>query len=174
MDEYCEFYEGAVSRIPVVRIKPREYRQTCPFSDRGRCIIHAQKPAVCAIYPLSRMTNIQTNEFFYVLQPATCGNQNQSQTIREWLSDFSILDEEDVTILWHQKSMELSNILRDIYSKYNFNTEDITIILFLTLYVKYDLEQDFMPQFEANCGEALEIVRRLATIDIEEGGDSDA
>jgi hypothetical protein len=36
------------------------------------------------------------------------------------------------------------------------------------------LEQDFMPQFEANCAEALEIVRRLATIDIEEGDDLDA
>ena len=168
MDEYCEFYEGSVSRIPIVRIKPREYRQTCPFSDRGRCIIHAQKPAVCALFPLSRISNVQENDFYYVVQPATCGNMNQTQTVRQWLDEFTILDEEDITILWHKKSMELSNILRELYGTHNFNTEDITIILFLTLYFKYDLKQDFRTQFAANCEEALEIAGKLYSVKQEE------
>ena len=38
---YCETYEGRDSKIPVVRIKPREYRRTCPFAGKNGCLIHA-------------------------------------------------------------------------------------------------------------------------------------
>jgi len=82
LEECCEVYVGESSKLPVVRIKPREYRNTCPFATKGGCRIHAVKPAVCALFPLGRMTHAETNEFSYFLQPATCGNTNQSQTVR--------------------------------------------------------------------------------------------
>ena len=47
---YCEWYEGNDSKFPVVRIKPREYRETCPLNDKGLCIVQSVKPFVCAAY----------------------------------------------------------------------------------------------------------------------------
>jgi hypothetical protein len=41
LEEYCETYEGADSKLPIVRIKPREYRRTCPFAKKEGCLIHA-------------------------------------------------------------------------------------------------------------------------------------
>ena len=165
MGDYCEFYEGQTSKVPVVRIKPKTYQKTCPFLKQSRCQLHPTfKPAVCAIFPLGRMTEFKSGEFNYFLQPAKCGGLKQSQTVREYLSEFPILEEEEIAIMWQKKLGEMSMIMRETYEKANFNHEDITIILFLTLYVKYDLERDFLPQFLANCEEALAIVRTFATI----------
>ncbi|MCL2698157.1 MAG: hypothetical protein FWE74_08765 [Oscillospiraceae bacterium] len=110
------------------------------------------------------MTIAQTNEFTYFLQPNPCENKEQSQTIRQWLSEFSILEKENITILWHKSMGELSMILRDIYEKHALNHDAINSKLFSILYLCYDLEQDFMPQFEKNCEEALMVVEKIANI----------
>jgi Fe-S-cluster containining protein len=161
LEEYCEFYEGADSKVPIVRIKPKEYRKTCPFCEKGRCSIQPIKPVVCALFPLGRMTNFGSKEFSYFLQPVPCGNKNQTQTVREWLTEFSILNEEEFTILWHEKVGEISAILREVYGKIDFNHDGINAVLFLILYVRYDLEKEFIPQFTANCGEALRIAEKI-------------
>jgi Fe-S-cluster containining protein len=164
IDDYCEFYEGQVSKVPVVRIKPKEYRKTCPFCKAGKCIIHAQKPAVCALFPLGRMTNSETKEFTYFKQEGICGNQTQTHTVREWLSMFDMIEDEPITILWHQKIGELSEMLCRIYKNLDFNHDAINSMLFINLYLRYDLEQDFLPQFEANCDEALRLVKEIEKI----------
>ena len=158
--KYCESYEGADSKVPIVRIKPKEYRRTCPFST-GKCLIHPVKPAVCALYPLGRMTNGETKEFTYFLQPTTCGNNNQTQTVRQWLDDFSILDEEIFNILWHQKIMEIAKVVRTIYEATETNHETIFLMLLMNLYVIYNLEIDFMPQFIENSNIALEMLTKM-------------
>ena len=162
LSKYCEMYEGRDSKLPLVRIKPREYRGTCPFAKKEGCRIHAVKPAVCALFPLGRMTDVRTNEFSYLLQPVTCGNNNQTQTVRQWLVGFSMLEEEGFTMMWHKKAGELSTVLRDIYSRSTSNHETINAGLFVILYLQYDLSGEFMPQFEDNCDEALRIIRAIS------------
>jgi hypothetical protein len=110
------------------------------------------------------MTIAQTNEFTYFQQPNPCGNKEQSQSVRQWLQEFSILEEENITILWHQKMGELSMILREVYDKHALNHEAINSKLFSILYLKYDLERDFMPQFAENCEEAMGIVKKIESI----------
>jgi len=157
--EYFEFYEGGVSKVPVVRIKPKEYRRICPFSDKGRCIIHAVKPAVCALFPLGRMTDAKTGELTYILQDVPCGNKNQTQTVREWLNGFSLLDDEEFITLWHKTVGEISDIIIGLRKKsVDYNSDLINTMLFLHWYAMYDTEVDFMPQFTENC----EITLRLA------------
>jgi len=104
------------------------------------------------------MTDARTNEFTYFMQPVKCGNKKQTQTIRQWLGDYSMLDEEGFTVLWHQKGGEISCILRDVYEKITFSHDAILSALLVILYFRYDLENDFMPQFTANCSETLRIV----------------
>ena len=52
-------------------------------------------------------------------------------------------------------------IMHEIYDKFNFNHDAINTMLFLNLYVFYDLEQEFMPQFVKNCEEALRVVKKI-------------
>jgi hypothetical protein len=164
LEKYCETYKGENSKMPIVRIKPKAYQQTCPFLKKGICLIQPAKPAVCALFPLGRMTNFETNEFVYFLQSTTCGNQNQEQTVRDWLGEFNIADDEHITTLWHHKKGEMSLILKKVYERFNLNHNDINAILLLTLYVMYDLERDFMPQFERNLEEAFKFVKSIASV----------
>ena len=161
LSDYCETYEGKDSKIPIVRIRPREYRRTCPFAKKDGCLIHPVKPAVCALFPLGRMTDARTNEFTYFLQPVSCGNKKQTQTVRQWLDGFSMLEEERFTVMWHQKVGELSGILRKVYSNISFIHDAIYSALSVLLYLQYDLGADFMQQFMDNCAEALRIVEQL-------------
>ena len=158
LGKYCNIYEGPESKIPVVRIKPLENKRKCPFVKKDGCIIQPVKPAICALYPLGRMTNEEKNELTYFVQPTTCGNKKHTQTIRQWLAEFSILNEEDFTILWHQKLNEISGILRELYSKTSFNHDTINSVLAMNLYIFYDLEKDFLPQFTHNCEEILRLI----------------
>ena len=162
LSEYCEIYEGKESKIPIVRIKPREYRRTCPFAKKEGCLIHPIKPAVCALFPLGRMTVATTKEFTYFMQPVSCGNKKQIQTVRQWLDDFSMLDEEGFTVMWHQNIGEISTTLKDVYNKISFNHDIINSMLAANLYISYDLNKDFMLQFTANCAEALRMVNIIA------------
>ena len=56
LKKYCETYIGNSSRVPIVRLKPIGKRRRCPFLKNSKCVIHAAKPSVCAIYPLGRYT----------------------------------------------------------------------------------------------------------------------
>lgn len=160
--DYCEAYEGPDSKVPIVRIKPREYRRTCPFAKKEGCLIHPVKPAVCALFPLGRMTDARTNEFTYFMQPVSCGNKKQVQTVRQWLDGFSMLEEESFTVMWHQKVGELSEILREIYNRISINHDAIHFGLLALLYLQYNLEADFEPQFMENCNEALKLVEMIS------------
>ena len=160
LKEYCEVYEGSGSKIPVVRIRPREYRQTCPFSGKDGCRVYPARQAVCFLFPLGRMTNPGASEFIYFLQDVPCGYKNQSQTVRQWLGAF--LEEEPINLFWHAQIMKLMTILNEIYDKYSVSHDPINQLLFMNLYVFYDLEKDFMPQFKENSDAAIEIVREIS------------
>ena len=161
--EYCESYEGADSKMPIVRIKPRAWRGTCPFAGKEGCAIHPVKPSVCALFPLGRMTNYETKEFTYFIQPITCGNKKQSQTIREWLGDFSMLDEEEFAMLWQLKVLEISQILIDIYDRHTFGHEPVFATVLMNLYILYDLEKEFMPQFIKRSEGVINAMKQLTT-----------
>jgi len=72
------------------------------------------------------------------------------------------LGEESFTVLWHQKIGEISAVLSEVYDKHTFNHDAINSALLMILYLRYDMEADFMQQFTANCTEALQIVEMIA------------
>lgn len=159
--DYCEFYEGEDSRLPVVRIKPREYKKTCPLNDYGKCKIHAVKPTVCALYPLGRATDNRTNEFFYFLQPVSCGNRSKTQTVTQWLESFTILEEEHLAMLWHEYAGRISTILHQAAELKESTRTHLFIILFHLLYLEYNLEKSFDAQFKKNCEHIFELLATM-------------
>jgi len=160
LQEYCESYEGIHSKIPVVRLRPREYRQTCPFSGKDGCQVYPARPAVCFLFPLGRMTDPGASEFTYFLQNVTCGYKNQTQTVRQWLGEF--IEEEPINLFWHSQTIKLTVLLNEIYEEHDIDHDQINMMLPMNLYVLYDLEKDFLPQFRENSTAALKIVEEIA------------
>lgn len=85
---YCEGYIGSDSRIPVIRLKPKPYRKTCPFLGPEGCSIHAAKPTVCALFPLGRAYIYPKDKLVYFCQDVSCGAKTEAHTVREWLAEF--------------------------------------------------------------------------------------
>lgn len=60
--QYCEVYLGQNSRIPIVRLKPRESIKRCPLLRDRKCSVHNAKPTVCALFPLGRSIKLDAKE----------------------------------------------------------------------------------------------------------------
>lgn len=104
-DQYCETYVGHDSRIPIVRLKPRGSIKRCPLLKDRKCSVHKAKPGVCAMFPIGRCVtvdppsaksaNAKIGEIQYIFTNPGCGDDAETHTVREWLSEFGIPVEDD-------------------------------------------------------------------------------
>lgn len=153
IETYCELYRGESTNLPLVRILPQEI---CPLNKEGKCIVHSVKPYVCALYPLGFMMNYTTKDFDYFLQPAECENYTQTQVVGKWLEDYSLIEEEKLTIIWHEFIKQYIDGLAAAKDLSDIDFESI----YTTLYLRYDLETSWMAQFKLNCNEVLSLLER--------------
>ena len=158
IDGYCEVYVGDHSKLPIVRIRPREYRKTCPFNDKGKCSIHKCKPTVCGLYPLGRVMNAETKQYSYFMQPVDCGNRRETHTVREWLESFSLLDEEPANIAWALLMFEFVETIKKVPPMSDRGSDILYSMLFYEIYLNYDVGLDVTAQLERNCKKALGLI----------------
>ena len=101
----------------------------------------------------------------YLLQPIECGDNSQTHTVREWLSDFDIKTEDEAFIRWHQMVAKVGGKIKELEKTWDMMTMmEVWFMVRVFLYERYDTEEPFMPQFEENAGivnHMLEDVPRL-------------
>ena len=167
--QYCESYIGGNSRIPIVRLKPVGNAKRCPLLHKRKCMVHHAKPSVCALYPLGRFMEMKKQEdqtahqlqpeVKYLLQPCDCGDGSEEHTVRQWLSDFDISLEDQVFIRWNQLVAVAGPRLKKTESMVNPLLMNKVWSAFMALmYLNYDMDQEFLPQFEENAAHAMELL----------------
>lgn len=161
VDKYCETYIGQDSRIPIVRLKPRGSVHRCPLLKDRKCMVHRSKPIVCAMYPIGRCimlvgkteADINFDSVQYIFNKPECRGSDGSEThtVREWLEFFGIPVEDEFFIKWQKIVMNMASVFREIEQKIN---EQTMVMLwnaaFVSLYLHYQTDLDFMVQFEEN------------------------
>ena len=176
---YCETYVGDNSRIPIVRIKPRGSIKRCPLMANHKCSVHKAKPTVCAMFPIGRCVQINPykkaaldkTDIQYIFTKPGCGDDSETHTVREWLEDFGIPLEDDFYIKWNQLLCELGEICRKgekILSEEGM--DNVWSLIFFTIYLDYDTDKEFMPQFEKHSSEILAFMRLMPTKKQNKGG----
>ncbi len=101
VDKYCDAYIGPDSHLPVVWIRPVPPDNSCPFLRNKKCIVHQDKPMVCAAYPLARITQPGEPAPFYVLQPGNpCGGTDRTVTVQQWLGHLCSEEGEQTSMMW--------------------------------------------------------------------------
>lgn len=70
----------------------------------GRCVTVDPKNAKSA--------NFKIGEIQYIFTNPGCGDNAETHTVREWLSEFGIPVEDEFFKLWHQKIFQLGSIFR--------------------------------------------------------------
>lgn len=159
LNEYCDAYIGEDSRMPIVRLRPRGIVKHCPFLKELKCSIHGAKPTVCATYPIGRCLINEENksesfkleDIIYILNDPGCGDNSEKHTVREWLEGFNISLDDEFFIKWHETVLTTSDILRELEKRTELDTmHTIWNIALLMLYLDYNTEEEFMPQYERN------------------------
>lgn len=173
-EQYCESYIGSDSRMPVVRIKPRGSVQRCPFLKKRKCSIHDAKPTVCAMFPIGRCVisdestakkmNIPSGRVQYIFTNPGCGDGTETHTVREWLETFDIPLEDTYFLQWNQVLITLCTHFRK--AEKQCSNRQMKLAWFATyvgLYLAYDMEKEFLPQFEENVKKITELIQTLPT-----------
>lgn len=151
VDTFCEEYIGPDSQIPVIRLKPKAYRNTCPFLGRDGCKIHAAKPTVCALFPLGRAYIVNKDKLVYFCQPITCGSNRELHTVREWLAEFGRSYTDEDSIRWMKLTPRLTLWMQQSGAKLREETRQVVWSLMAELcYLRYDTQQPFTEQFAEN------------------------
>lgn len=176
VDQFCSMHIGDTSRIPIIMLKPVGKDLRCPLLKNNKCSVHKAKPSVCALYPLGRYATANPNncdekdiakdEVKYFLQPVNCGDDSQSHTVREWLSDFDIKLEDEAFLLWRQAIAKISADVQKLENKWDIMTTMKIMLptwskLRVLLYEHYNIAHPFMPQFKENVETITNMLRAI-------------
>jgi Fe-S-cluster containining protein len=170
IERYCEAYIGGSSRIPIVRLRAIGSEKACPLLRDKRCVVHKAKPVVCALFPLGRaapapagQTEPQNIRPRYFFQPATCGSEAHTHTVRSWLEQFGIPAEDEFYTLWTHAICFLSTCLSALEEgKVSERTmEMLWNAVFASMYVHYDTALDFMTQFRNNVSKLKKVLTNI-------------
>lgn len=170
--QYCETYMGGTSRLPIVRLRPQGSIKRCPLLKDRKCMVHKAKPTVCAMYPLGRclaisqdtMSRIETAELKpqFILNEVSCGDHAEEHTVREWLESFGIPVEDQYYIRWQRIAMLASKVIKGVEG--SWTTHGLNMLLTLiynVLYLGYDMDKEFEPQFEERAEELRTILVKI-------------
>lgn len=158
---YCRSHIGDVSRIPIVRLISVGKDARCPLLKNNKCSIHSVKPAVCALFPLGRYVALDAKKDIsasmenatvkYLLQPLDCGDDSETHTVRDWLAGFDIALEDEFFIKWNTAISQFGDALKKLEKTQDMlSMVEIWGVTRVILYLKYDIQKPFIPQFEEN------------------------
>lgn len=170
-ETYCESYIGSDSRIPIVRLKPRGSVKICPLLKDRKYSVHKAKPTVCAMFPIGRCLTlkkdadpskeISASRIQYIFTDPGCGEKTETHTVREWLQSFGISLEDEFFVKWQQVVVELSQFFCKAEKTASERILELSwTAAFVLLYLHYDIEQDFLPQFEKNVQEIAALLQK--------------
>ena len=176
-DEYCESYVGGTSKVVIVRFKPRGSIRRCPMLKNRKCSIHDAKPAVCAMFPIGRGFHLDASKNLseqithenmnFIFTGAHCGSEKE-YTVREWFEKFGIPIKDDFFIEWQKTIAEVGDIAR--HAEATIKSEVLLnlmyTIIFQQLYMEYDINKEFMPQFMENKNRLLSILRDMPGLNL--------
>ena len=142
-------------------------------------MIHDAKPAVCAMFPLGRAIRIDQEDaekdelppmkVEYIINPIDCGDFSETHTVKEWLESFGIPLNDEYFIEWHRSIAMISPRIKKLEKTLDENLCNKLIdVIYIKLYLDYDLELDFMPQFLDNAKACVSMVKKIMELPNEE------
>lgn len=166
VERYCVVYDGKDSHLPLVKIDPVPPDNSCPFLRDRKCVVHKDKPLVCAVYPLARVTG--TEGPFYVLMPdVKCGSNDRTVSVRDWIGSVRTEEGDQFSALWFDVINAISLPLQKQWTGFSSERKDELLTMFYNLlYLSYNTKEDFLSQFKHQATGAMLYATTYGAIDI--------
>lgn len=147
IEKHTDRYIGAQSHVPILTLKER-LDGSCSLLRKGHCMVHSNKPVVCALYPLGRMYNSITDEFQYFQQITPCNTGAKTWTLQEWLNEFKISELDEESRAWNKLLMGPTMVTSQI-DKDKLPDEMMAVIA-NAFYFNYDITKPYLEQAQLN------------------------
>lgn len=122
-------------------------REQCAFLDEnGRCGIHPQRPGICRLFPLGRI--YENGSFQYFLQIHECRKENRTKVkVRKWIDTPDVSRYETFINSWHYFLKDVQEALKHIQNPEKERA--INLYMLRVFYMQpYTAGRDFYSQFE--------------------------
>lgn len=133
-----------VDSLILPNLKMAGEKEACAFLDgNGRCGIHAFRPGICRLFPLGRI--YENDSFQYFLQVHECPRPNKGKVkVKKWLDTPDLKRYEKFVCNWHYY---LTNLQKKVESDPE-QIKPVSMELLNRFYVlPYEMERDFYEQF---------------------------
>lgn len=151
-----DMYEGII--LPHLDMNGPD--EACAFlSKEGRCTIHPIRPGICRLFPLGRI--YENGSFQYFLQTKECSNTNRTKVkVKKWIDTPELKKNDQFIINWH-------DFINEVQDKVNSNLEEelikkINLFVLQHFFIEPYHEEDFYKQFENRLTKAKTVIQTLA------------
>lgn len=136
---------NVVDGVILPNLKMDADRDCCGFLDGDdRCSIHGARPGICRIFPLGRIYD--NGSFEYFLQTNECPNKKRTKIkVKKWIDVPDVRRNQKFIADWHYLLKDIAKVL----AGYDEATaKKVSMYILNTFYIlPYDKEQDFYEQF---------------------------
>lgn len=149
LTEYIEL--NVVDGMILPNLQMNKKTGACSFlNEEGRCKIHAMRPGICRIFPLGRI--YENHSFQYFLQVNECKKKNRTKIkVKKWIDVEDVAKNESYMIEWHY-------FLKDLGKRMVQFSEDtlknVNLYMLNLFFVKPYEPDDFYEQFALRMKEA--------------------
>ena len=147
-----------VEGVILPNMKTSGEQERCGFLNaEGRCSIHELRPGFCRIFPLGRL--YENHSFQYFLQVHECPKEPKSKVkVQKWIDTPDLKRNEKFIIDWHYFLKEITARLREQDGEKYQKMVDLYILK--SFYQKpWKKDRDFYEQFDERLAEAKGILK---------------
>lgn len=139
---------NVVDGLVLPNLKMQQQSEACFYLDEnGRCRIHAYRPGICRLFPLGRI--YENGTFQYFLQVHECKAEQKTKVkIKQWIEIPDIRTYEAFVLDWHTMLKEYQQQAKQSLLQGEALKQQALKLLQLFYIMPYRKEVDFYSQYE--------------------------
>ena len=154
LNEHLEL--NVVDGVILPNLKMAGKDEACAFlNEEGRCTIHPHRPGICRLFPLGRI--YEDGSFQYFLQVHECKKGNRSKVkVKKWIDTPDAKNYDRYISKWHYFKKELLKI--PAQDEVGTAAKTISMYVLKEFFMNpYAAENDFFEQFEERLKKACDL-----------------
>ncbi len=150
-----------VDGIILPNLKMSETDHCCTFlNEEGRCSIHSIRPGICRIFPLGRI--YENGSFQYFLQIYECSRENRAKVkVKKWIDTPECKKNQEYLIQWHYF---IKNLGDQLNRRQDETLQRAVILYVLKQFFQTPYEEPFYDSFFERLQQGKDYFSRLGVI----------
>jgi len=139
-------------RFPILMLRVKTYGDVCCFYKASACTVQDAKPLPCRLYPLNVGPDGKGGLDYYRVSQRWHHYTGAEHTAGEWMKENLSPDDRRFMPIWYELAAELGRLMRRIIASPGGmeKQNDICVRALWFMYLCYDIQSEFWPQFERN------------------------